>query len=64
MQPSDRISPEKARKILKDGTVRGHKLTKRQRGMFGAAVGRAKQIHNALQANLDSVINRQTITTL
>lgn len=27
----------KAEKILKDGEVRGHKLTPKQRGFFGAA---------------------------
>jgi len=30
------ISPAKAKKILKDGAVRGKKLTKAQRGLFGA----------------------------
>lgn len=28
-------SRAKAKKILRDGTVRGHKLTKKQRGLFG-----------------------------
>lgn len=36
------ISPAKARKILHDGAVRGHKLTKRQRGMFGAKARQGK----------------------
>ncbi len=35
----DRLSPEKACKIVKDGSVRGHKLTKAQRGYFGAKCG-------------------------
>ena len=29
-------SPAKAREILHDGTVRGHKLTAKQRGFMGA----------------------------
>lgn len=37
------ISPEKARKILKDGTVRGHELTSAQRAMFGAKAGEARR---------------------
>ncbi len=37
-QPSDKadVTPEKACKILKDGTAQGHPLTAAQRGMFGA----------------------------
>lgn len=42
-QPSDNISPEKARQILHDGTVQGHKLTPKQRRMFGAAAGRGEK---------------------
>lgn len=30
----------KAKKILKDGSIRGKKITKAQRGFFGAAAGR------------------------
>lgn len=30
------VSKAKARKILKDGSVRGKALTKKQRGLFGA----------------------------
>lgn len=37
------ISPEKACKILKDGTVRGKPLTDRQRGLFGAICGRGRK---------------------
>lgn len=40
--PSEDISPEKARQILKDKTAHGHKLTPAQEGMFGAAAGRGK----------------------
>lgn len=29
------LTAKKAKKILKDGTVRGHKITKKQRGFFG-----------------------------
>lgn len=39
-QPSDDISPAKARKILDDGEVHGKPLTEAQRGMFGAAAGK------------------------
>ncbi len=39
-EPSDKISPEKARQILKDNSAQGHPLTAKQRGMFGAAAGR------------------------
>jgi len=37
------VSPEKAEKILKDGEVRGHKLTEKQRGMFGAIVSKGRK---------------------
>lgn len=39
--PSDDISPEKAKKILKDDSAQGHPLTEKQKGMFGAAAGKA-----------------------
>ena len=42
-QPSSNVSPEKAREILKDGSVHGHPLTEKQRGMFGAAAGRDRK---------------------
>ena len=43
--PSQRanVSPEKARKILHDGSVRGHALTTPQRGMFGAIASRKRE---------------------
>lgn len=41
--PSARIAPTKARKILADGSVRGHPLTGAQRRMFGAAASRSKR---------------------
>lgn len=31
-----KLTKTKAKKILKDGSVRGHKLTERQRRFFGA----------------------------
>ena len=31
-----KLTKTKAKKILKDGSVRGKKLTKKQRGFFGA----------------------------
>lgn len=36
------LTAKKARKILKDGTVRGHKLTTKQKHYFGAVAGGAK----------------------
>jgi hypothetical protein len=42
-QPSAGISPEKAKQILRDGEVRGHPLTPKQRGMFGAAAGHDRE---------------------
>ena len=35
-----KLSKTKARKILKDGKVHGKKLTKKQRGFFGARAGK------------------------
>lgn len=49
-QPSADISPEKARRILKDGTVHGKPLTEAQRGMFGAAAGRGKSVEKGTKA--------------
>lgn len=34
-----KLSPAKARKILRHGKIRGKPLTKRQRGLFGRIVG-------------------------
>ncbi|MEK7111803.1 MAG: hypothetical protein AAB875_00590 [Patescibacteria group bacterium] len=34
-----KLTKAKARKILKDGSVRGHKLTAKQRKFFGARAG-------------------------
>ena len=31
-----KVTSKKARKILRHGTVRGKKLTRKQRGLFGA----------------------------
>ena len=33
------LTRKKAKKILKDKTIRGKKLTKKQRGFFGARAG-------------------------
>lgn len=41
-QPSDKLSPEKAKEMLADGTAHGHPLTAAQKGMLGAAVGRGE----------------------
>jgi len=37
-----KLSKSKARKILEDGTVRGHPLSKKQKKFFGAIAGGAK----------------------
>lgn len=42
-QPSDKISPEKAKEMLADDTAHGHPLTEAQKGMLGAAVGRGER---------------------
>lgn len=42
-QPSDDISPEKAKEVLKDESVHGHPLTEKQRDLFGAAAGKDKK---------------------
>ena len=33
------VTKAKAKKILSDGTIRGKKITKKQRGFFGARAG-------------------------
>ena len=33
------VTKAKAKKILRDGTIRGKSLTKKQRGFFGARAG-------------------------
>ena len=33
------VTKAKAKKILRDGTIRGRPLTAKQRGMFGAIAG-------------------------
>ncbi len=38
-----KLTKRKARKILKHGSVRGHKLTKKQRGFFGAKLRKRKK---------------------
>ena len=35
------VSQKKAKQIMKDGTVHGRPLTKKQRGFFGARAGGA-----------------------
>ena len=42
-QPSSKVSSAKAREILSHGTVGGKPLTRKQKGMFGAAAGRSKK---------------------
>jgi len=38
-----KITKDKAKEMLRHGSVRGHKLTRKQRGLFGAiAAGVAK----------------------
>jgi hypothetical protein len=36
-----KLTQKKAKKILKHGSVKGHKLTKKQKGFFGARAGGA-----------------------
>lgn len=38
-----KLTKAKARKILRDGSVRGHKLTAKQKRFFGARAGGAKR---------------------
>lgn len=38
-----KLTSRKARKILRDGTVRGHKLTKKQQRFFGYWAGKGKK---------------------
>ena len=37
--PKKKLTATKARKILKDGSVRGKKLTPKQKRLFGAVAG-------------------------
>ncbi len=37
------MSPEKARTILHDKSIRGHPLTPKQRGLFGSIAGKGKE---------------------
>jgi hypothetical protein len=39
-----KVSPEKAKTILKDGEVRGNPLTPKQKGFFGARAGGAPEL--------------------
>lgn len=39
---SSDVSPEKAKEILKHGSVHGHELTKDQEGFFGAIAGQSE----------------------
>ena len=43
-----KLSRKKAKEIMSHGSVRGHKLTKKQRGLFGAVAGKlpARQSHS------------------
>lgn len=36
------LTSKKAKMILKDGTVKGHKISKKQKGFFGAIAGKIK----------------------
>lgn len=42
-KPSSKVSSSKAKEILRHGEVKGHPLSKKQKGMFGAAAGRSKK---------------------
>lgn len=41
--PHKKLTKAKAKKILRDGSVRGKRLTKKQKGFFGARAGGAKR---------------------
>jgi hypothetical protein len=43
MAKAKKLTSRKAKKILRDGSVRGHKLTKKQKRFFGAIAGGAKR---------------------
>ena len=38
-----KLTAAKARKILRDGSVRGKRLTKKQRGFFGARAAKKRR---------------------
>ena len=38
-----KLSSGKAKEILRHGSVKGHKLTKKQKGFFGAKAGGSKR---------------------
>lgn len=38
-----KLTKEKAKKILREGSIGGKKLTKKQKGFFGARAGGAKR---------------------
>jgi hypothetical protein len=40
---STSLSPQKAKTILKHGSVKGHELTKKQRGFLGAVAGKGRK---------------------
>ncbi len=42
MAKKKKLTVAKAKKIMEDGMVRGHKLTKKQKGFFGARAGGQK----------------------
>ena len=46
MAKQAKLSRRKAKEILSHGSVRGHKLTKKQRGLFGAVAGLPVKLHN------------------
>ena len=37
-----KLTSDKAKKMLKEGVARGHKLTKKQKGLFGLIAGGGK----------------------
>lgn len=44
------LTSDKAKKILKDGSVHGHPLTAKQKGLFGAIAGGQKPYSQAKKA--------------
>ena len=53
-----KLTKQKAKKILKDGVVRGKKLTKKQKRFFGAIAGGQKPFSRS--ARRDKYIKKAT----
>ncbi len=47
--PSEDIPAAKARQILKEGEIGGKPLTKKQKGLFGAAAGKLRKMRKRMK---------------